>query len=89
MQTQPARVGDFSGGIVDDYINCSINRAQVFNNLLVLNDKTAMMRPGSVVDDTVNPQIPVGVQQIRTLINFDNNDALLVHSAKQIGRAHV
>ena len=84
IQTQAARVGDFSGGIVDNYINSAVNRAQIFNNLLVLNDRTALTRPGSVVDDTVNPQIPVGVQQIRTLINFDNDDALFVHSAKRL-----
>lgn len=84
ISTQPLALDDFSGGITDHYVNGRPNQAQKMTNLLVLNNKSAMMAPGSELDDTTNPAIPAGNQRIGELINFNNNNALLVQSAKRI-----
>lgn len=80
----PFEVNDFSGGITDDVFLQDPRRAKVMDNFTLKSDKTLDSRPGSVIDDLANPQIPAGVQRIGTLINYKNNDTLLVHSAKKV-----
>ena len=86
IQTQPASVSDFSGGFCDDYVNDQPKRGQLFDNLVTLNNKSLLMRPGSVIDveAAADDQIPAGVQRISALINHDYDDALLVVSAKRV-----
>lgn len=84
IQTQPIDINDFSGGIVDDYINCRANQAKTIDNLYILPDKSLMLREGSEIDDETNYIIPVGNQAIRTLINHNDDAVLLVQSAKKI-----
>lgn len=86
IQTQPAQVNDFSGGLVDNYINAAPNRAAVLNNLVILEDKSLLLRPGSVLDvaTDANAQIPSGTTPIRALINYKNSTHLVVQAAKRI-----
>lgn len=83
IQTQPLEVSDFSGGITDFFVNGPANQGEVVDNLLILNNKSLMMRPGSVVDDTANGVIPAGNARINEIINFNNSQHLLVNSAKK------
>jgi len=84
IQTQPAQFEDFTGGITDTYINAPINQGERMENLLIGDNKSLLMRPGSEVDDTANAQIPAGTQRIGTLINYDHDDTLFVHSANKL-----
>jgi hypothetical protein len=83
IQTQPIEVADFSGGIVDDYINGRANQMAIGNNVIPLEDKSLLMRPGSEIWSETDAQIPAGVQKIRTLINFRDGDTLFVQSGKR------
>lgn len=84
IQTQPAEVSDFTGGIIDDFQNAPPNFAESMDNLNILTNRSLLQRPGSVIDDLDDEQIPAGVQRIGTLINYDNNEELLVQSAKRL-----
>lgn len=84
IQTQPLEVNDFSGGITDFYVNGRPNQAQVADNVVILNNRSLLMRSGSVVDDTLNDLIPSGTNRIGDLINFNFNSHLLVQSEKEI-----
>lgn len=84
LVTQPFEVNDFSGGITDHTFTSSPTKAKVLDNFVLLSNKTPITRPGSVVDDLVNGQIPAGAQRIGTLINYDNSANLFVQSAKKI-----
>lgn len=81
---QPLEVVDLSGGITDNLYWQDTRRAKTIDNLLTKSDRSLDDRPGSVVDDLANPQIPSGVQRIGTLINYNNSDKLFVHSAKKL-----
>jgi hypothetical protein len=83
LQSTTLEVNDFSGGITDHYVNGRPNTAEDMDNLIVLPDKSAMLRPGSELDDEDNPQIPVGNQRIGQLINYNNDEKLFVVSAKK------
>lgn len=82
---QPLTVGDFSGGLTDNFINAPLNMAEEMENFLIRPNKSIESRLGSHIDeDTTDPNIPAGNQKINTLINYDRNDTLLVHSEKRI-----
>lgn len=81
---QPFEVIDFSGGITDNVFMQDPRRARELDNFLIKSDRTPDSRPGSVIDDLDNPQIPAGVQRIGAMINYNNNDTLLIQSAKKI-----
>lgn len=72
----PFKVADFSGGITDDVYAQDQTTAKVLNNFVITSDRGPSTRPGSIVDDLVNPQIPAGIQRISALINYANNDKL-------------
>lgn len=78
----PFEVQDFSGGITDDVYDQVYNQATSIDNFLVTSDKKLLSRPGSEVDDLVNPQTPDGVNRVGALINYANNDTLLVQSGE-------
>jgi len=79
-------VGDFSGGLTEHIFDGSNTTAEILDNFLIQSNKTLQTRPGSVVDVTTNAdsRIPAGAQRIGDLINYDNNNTLLVRSAKKI-----
>lgn len=84
LQTQPYEIKDFSGGKTDFYVNGPPNQGQEFDNLIILNNQSMLMRSGSEVDDVDDDTIPAGVAKITELINFNNSAHLLVVSAKKI-----
>lgn len=84
IQTQPVEVADFSGGMVDDYINGRPSQAAIFNNVIPIEDKSLLMRPGSEIDSITDYQVPSGAQKVRTLINYKDGEHLLAHAIKKI-----
>jgi hypothetical protein len=84
LQTQPFEINDFSGGITDFYVNGPPNQGQRMDNLIILNNKSMVMRAGSEVDDTANDLLPAGNVKINEIINFNNSTHLMVNSAKKI-----
>ena len=81
--TRPFEVNDFSGGITDDIYDQDYTRSAEMNNFILGSDRKPKTRFGSVIDDLANPQIPAGVQRISTLINYNNDDKLFIHSSKK------
>lgn len=81
----PMEVNKFSGGITDNIFGSPSTKAEILDNFSLLSNETPITRPGSIVDDVTpgNGRIPAGNQRISTLINYDNNSALLVQSAKK------
>lgn len=79
----PFEVNDFSGGITDDVFFQDPTRAKEIDNLLIKSDKTLDDRPGSVIDDIDEPQIPAGVQRIGALIKY-GSEKLFVQSARKL-----
>lgn len=86
IQVGPMEINDFSGGITEHIFDPSNNKSEILDNMFIISNKSAQTRPGSVVDVTTNAdsRIPAGNQRIGDLINYDNNNALLVRSAKKI-----
>lgn len=85
MQTQPLEFIDFSGGQTDYYIDAPLNKFQEGDNFLIFkygNFGRLFTRPGSLIWDEDNPQIPAGNQRVGTLKYFE--DVLLVHSARKL-----
>lgn len=82
-QDQPLSLRDFSGGIVDSYVNAQPNRGQVYDNVNPQENLSLLSRPGSELDSYVDPQIPAGAQQVRTLINYNFDEHLIVQSGKR------
>lgn len=82
LTPQDLTVDDFSGGITDFYIGAAKNRAQIQDNLLVLNNKKTRSRGGSIIDnnDPAQDAIPLGNERIGALINYHNSDYLFVQS---------
>lgn len=84
LATQPLEISDFSGGITDHIYRPNATKAEELDNFVILSNRSAITRPGSIVDDTVsNGTIPAGNQRIGTLINYDNSKKLFVHSNKR------
>lgn len=83
LQSTTLEVNDFSGGITDHYVNGRPNTAEEMDNLIILPDKSAMLRPGSELWDEDNAQITAGNQRIGQLINYNNDEKLFVQSAKK------
>lgn len=84
LQPQDFSVEDFSGGITDFYLGAPKNRAQMMDNLLILNNRSVKSRFGSVIDNETEDQIPAGNQRIGALINYNDSDKLLVQSNRKI-----
>lgn len=81
---QPFEVTDFSGGITDDIYQQDYKKCAELNNFTLGSDGKPISRPGSEIENINFPQIPVGNQRIGTLINYNNNDTLFVHSARHV-----
>lgn len=84
MPTQPFEVDQFDGGITDNYIDGPANKYRYADNFILTTHKKLFTRPGSDLYDESNPQIPLGAQRISTIINFNNNSDLLIHSARRL-----
>lgn len=85
IATDSLAVVDFSGGITDYYMGSDTRRCLRCDNLLVLRHGAVgklFTRPGSIIYDSTNYQIPAGSQRIGTLKNFE--DQLFTHSARKL-----
>lgn len=80
---QPAEVADFTGGMTDDYVNAAPKYAQEMMNVVLLDNKSMRTRFGTRLEDTTEPQIPIGFVRISGLHSYFDED-LLVFSAKKI-----
>lgn len=83
-QYQPAESLDFSKGMTDDYVNGPVNGGQVYKNFYILNNKSLKTRPGTVIDNTAEAQLPIGSQRVQTLISYDNGDKLFAHTGNKL-----
>ena len=83
-QYRPADIQDFSGGMTDQYMNGAENAAEIMTNFIVLDNKSLRTRAGTVLDSTVDPQIPTGSQRIQTLINYSKNTMMFAHAGNKI-----
>lgn len=72
----PFEIQDFSGGITDDVFNQDYKFSATVDNFVVTSDKRLKTRPGSIIDDETNGQIPAGISRVSALINYKNNDKL-------------
>lgn len=66
------RIRDFSGGKTDYFIDGNVTTAQNMDNLLVQKNRTLIQRPGSVIYDTANTQVPTGNTRVDNLIYFNS-----------------
>lgn len=80
---QPFEVGDFSLGIVDDPFEADPRHSLELDNYIIEPDSSIRTRPGSVIEDTANPQIPAGIKRIGALINYDNSTKLFSQSERK------
>lgn len=80
----PFEVKDFSGGITDDVYDQNYTQSTELDNFTITSDAKPLSRPGSTIDDETNDQIPDGVERVGALINYANNDTLLVQSGTNI-----
>lgn len=81
---EPFEVTTFSKGITDDTFEQVYEAAAEIDNFVITSDGGLDSRDGSVVDDLVNGQAPSGVARLGALINYNNNERLLVNSGRQI-----
>jgi len=81
---EPFEVTSFSKGITDDAFAQEYEAAEEIDNFVITSDGGIDSRDGSVVDDLVNGQAPSGVARLGALINYNNNEKLLVNSGRQI-----
>lgn len=84
LQYQPAELLDFSKGMTDDYVNGPLNSAEVLRNFYILNNKSLKSRPGTLIDEPAEPQLPTGTQRIGTLISYNVGEQLFVHAVNKI-----
>lgn len=85
MEIKPFEVTDFSGGITDNYLDGPDNKARYKDNFIIqYNGQQSKLftRPGSLIYDEANEQIPLGAQRVSTLVSY--NGDLLAHSANKI-----
>jgi hypothetical protein len=72
----PFEIQNFSGGITDDVFEQDYTSSASIDNFVVTSDQRLKTRPGSVIDDDTNGQIPAGISRVSALINYKNNDQL-------------
>jgi hypothetical protein len=83
LNTQPLEINSFVGGITDHVFSQNLQKAAEMDNFVILSNQSIFTRPGSVIDDLVNGQIPAGVQRIGCMINYDSNEKLFIQSARK------
>lgn len=71
--SSPLTVADFSGGITDNFVSGPVNQYRFADNFLVTDDGTLDTRPGTVIYDGDNPQIPLGNVRISGYMRTNDN----------------
>lgn len=80
----PFEVTDFSKGILDDPFEQEYSASAELDNFVITYNGGIDSRDGSVIDDVNVGQAPSGVARIGALINYANNDTLIVNSGRQL-----
>lgn len=80
---QPFEAIDFSRGMTDHIHDQEPGIVSELVNFLVTRDKKPISRPGSRVDDSVNPEIPTGLR-VSALVNYANSDKLFYQSVRSL-----
>ncbi len=78
----PLEVANFEGGMSDNYLAGSPNSGQLFDNLLINQNKKPVTRWGSILRDTTAYQIPGGNKRISHM--FDHRNQILEQSERNI-----
>lgn len=79
---QPLEAKDFSGGMTDNYLAGPTNKGQLFDNLLINNNKKPFTVPGSVIRDETNYILPSTNKRIGYI--WDHRDQILEQSERHI-----
>lgn len=82
-QFQPADLRDFTGGMTDDYVGASPRQCQKMQNFVLMDNKSLRTRPGTILDNFDEPNIPLGFVRLNGLRSYENKN-LLVFSGKKI-----
>ena len=69
---QPATVEDFSGGQTDNFIAGDSPTFERADNLAINDNAKLESRPGSILSDPANPQIPAGQNRVGDLFVLDD-----------------
>ena len=80
LLTQPYPINDFSGGMTENFIQGGPTKYLAADNFIVTTNRKLEMRYGSVILDSTNYLLPSGNNRVGTLINFDNDTAILAQS---------
>lgn len=78
---------DFSGGITENYVAGAINKYQAADNLLIDpagNPKQLFIRPGSVIYQATDDQLPSGIQRVGSLYYFRSAAKLIAQSRRDL-----
>lgn len=70
--TQPAKVEDFSGGITDNFIAGPSSSFEKADNFFINDNAKLSSRPGSVLFDSANPQVPAGQNRVGSLFSLQD-----------------
>lgn len=73
---------DFSGGLTDHDLPGATDRFQIFDNVLIEQDKTVFQRPGIDILSSIGYQLPTA-ERVSKIINFDNDSELLATHNKK------
>jgi hypothetical protein len=76
----PLEIKEFTGGPNDDYLSGLPNEYQKAENVLLNREGKPYSRPGSVLLDLANPQLPSGSHRVNKLVNYAKDQALLAIS---------
>ena len=81
---KPLEINDFSGGITDNIIQGSPNRAAKLDNYLITTDKKLEERPAYKKPDSVINPLPAGLNKLNGLFSVINGDYLIAQSGRDM-----
>ena len=74
--SKPLEVNDFSGGITDNPVEARPTQYEQADNLLINDNKELVGRPGSILFDSGDAQLPAGTYRVQGLINYKRDTTL-------------
>lgn len=80
MNYQSLLLDDFSGGMTDYPFNAPKNKAATLDNFTIDPNKKPIMRPGSVLTQSADPQLPIGEAKINNLLPHDSENIYYVEA---------
>lgn len=83
LELKPLEIGDFSGGLTDNFLKGGITRYQAAENFLLTVDHKLEQRNGSIIYDAVYNRIPSN-SRVADLFLAINDQYLLAHNSRSI-----